>query len=469
MKTTALLYAGTSANRISCVKNSPKKRELHALPRGEIAGSLAKFTGIAIAKGTSMVTLIRNLLAAMLLMTASLQVHAQGVIDQESATGPVSPYTADFFNMQEDAVLYQSFIPMFSAIGFVQLEFADQPGNGSNGATVVVELFSGSLNSPTLLGSTAPVHMPNGFENDGLGAAGVATFDFSTPITLTPGQTYYLVPMVLPVYQGIVSDNPWDIMVLQNTYAYGQLYSSESGLPEPFDPALDLWFQEGIQAVPEPAIFALFGLGFLIFMFKRRSNLPILIFASLLLSIPVFSVKAADSFVQVTADAAGLTPVSASSLPATGTYWVTTVNPNGGLATLPYPILPTNLDDSPIYSITNDIFLVDSTDGKLSSSDAQMSTVDADSAVQSQSQTMENLIEMIENPPTPPGGTYGAPHPEGLQIDTNGLYLMATNEADSLGFLLFNPIGENYQLLSNSNLLNPSWTLGQILFGANGE
>jgi hypothetical protein len=51
MKTTRLPYARTGANRTSCVKISRKTRELHASSKHEIADLLAKFTGIAIAKG----------------------------------------------------------------------------------------------------------------------------------------------------------------------------------------------------------------------------------------------------------------------------------------------------------------------------------------------------------------------------------------------------------------------------------
>ena len=57
MKTIPLQYAGTSGNQISCAKISRETREPHASPRHEMAGSLAKFTGIAIAKGSFMKTI----------------------------------------------------------------------------------------------------------------------------------------------------------------------------------------------------------------------------------------------------------------------------------------------------------------------------------------------------------------------------------------------------------------------------
>jgi hypothetical protein len=56
-------------------------RELHALPKHEIEDSLSIFTGIAIAKGSSMKTIIALMLAAMLFVVCSLHVHAQDVID----------------------------------------------------------------------------------------------------------------------------------------------------------------------------------------------------------------------------------------------------------------------------------------------------------------------------------------------------------------------------------------------------
>jgi hypothetical protein len=296
---------------------------------------------------------IQNLIAA-LLVAASTQTHAQGtlVYDQQSAAGPISPFNdgVDGFYIQTEP-LTESFIPAFSAIGFVQFEFEDVPGNGNNGATVYVNLWTGSpnINSATLLGSTTPVYMPNGFVNSGLGVAGVTNFYFSTPISLSPGQTYYLQPVVSS------GDNPWAIVVLTNTYPNGLLYGS--GYAE--EPGSDLWFREGV--IPEPTTLALLGVSGLLFLsLKRRSKLVVL----LLFTIPVLSVYASpDSVVQATADAAGLTPVSATALPRAGTFWVVTPGRNGSLTALPYPFLPANLSALPIYSVAGSAFLVDETGG----------------------------------------------------------------------------------------------------------
>jgi hypothetical protein len=466
MKTTLSPQADTGAKQISCVKISRTQRGLHASPQCETADLLAEFTGIGIAKGGLMKTTIRNLLAAML-VAASFQTHAQGfVYDQQSANGLISTFNngVDGFYIQTEP-LTQSFIPSLSAIGFVQFEFIDPPGNGNNGATVYVNLWTGSpnINSATLLGSTTPVYMPNGFMNNNLGLAGVTNFYFSTPVALTAGQTYYLQPEVLS------GDNPWAIVVLTNTYPNGLLYGSGSAE----QPGSDLWFREGIETTPEPSTLALIGVSsLLVFIFKRRSKLV----ALLLFTAPVLPVYSApDSVVQATSDAAGLTPVSAAALPNTGTFWIMTVNPNGNLVALPYPFLPPSLSALPIFAAGN-AFVVDDTGGQLAPASAgRMSDARASSIAQRQSQSMADLLEQILNPPFPGGGGGGTneeyqPRYTPLSFDTNGLWLEATNEAPNLGLRLHNPVGgDNYQLLSTTNLLNTPWDLGQILFGVSGD
>jgi hypothetical protein len=240
------------------------------------------------------------LLITLIIALFSLQSHAQGtLIDQESATGPVQIEgngNADGLNIQEDGPLLQSFVPTLSAIYFVSLEFADIQDNGTAGATVDVNLYTGSPypQVATLLGTTAAVYMPNGFNNNGLGIAGIATFDFLTPITLTAGETYYLDPVVLS------GDNPWDIITIGNTYPNGQIFEYGVGLPS------DFWFQEGINAVPEPTTLALIGIGILVFIVRHRLKLPVMVFAGILISVPALSVNASqDSVVQATASAAG--------------------------------------------------------------------------------------------------------------------------------------------------------------------
>lgn len=295
--------------------------------------------------------------------------------------------------------------------------------------------------------------MPNGF-GAGAGPAGIGleTFNFSTSIILTAGEIYYLQPVVQS------GDNPWDIMTIGDTYPNGQLFVNGAGF------STDFWFREGI--VPEPTSLALVGLSSLLaYAFKRRSKLFIL----LLFTLPVLSVHAADSVVQATADAAGLTPVSATTLPVVGTFWVMTLDSDGNLMESPDPFLPDDLSTMPIYSVTNDIFIVDDTGGQLSSSGTRMSSAQAASIVQTQAQAIAGLIDQIETFPN--GEIDETFQPDGFtpMVYTNGLWLESwrTNQ-NNLRLRLHGTVsGDNYQLLSTTNLTNINWNLGQILFYAN--
>jgi len=252
----------------------------------------------------TMKTTIPNL-AAVLFVAASAQLHAQGLVYDQQSTNPPS-IVGDYLNIQKDSPLLQSFIPTLSTIGFAQFEFWDfsgTPNNGNSGATVYVNLWTGSpnINSATLLGSTAPVYMPEGF---GELYPGVTNFYFSTPISLTAGQTYYLQPVVRS------GDNPWTIWSPGDTYPNGQLFGKGIGFSG------DLWFREGVT-VPEPTALSLIGLsGLLTLALKRRSKLLIScsIGAVLLGSAYAQTASASDSVVQVAADEADLTPVLASNL-----------------------------------------------------------------------------------------------------------------------------------------------------------
>jgi hypothetical protein len=405
-----------------------------------------------------MKAIIRNLLAAMVI-AASIQTHAQGLVyDQQSASVPIPTQTqgVDGLNIQEDQPLAQSFIPSLSAIGFAQLEFWDIPNNGNNGATVYVNLWTGSPDlrsgfNSTLLGSTAPVYMPNGFgAGSGPAGVGVTNFYFSTPITLTAGQTYYLQPIVQS------GDDPWDIITIGNTYPNGQVFEDGGGF------STDFWFREGV--VPEPSTLALVGLsGLLVYALKRRFKpLVLLLFTASVL--PVYSAQ--DSVVQVTADAAGLTRVSSAILPSEGTFWIMKTSPDGDIIGPPYPFLPPGLSAVPTYWVTNDIFIVDDTGGQLMPASAgRLSSAQAAATMQAQATTIANLIERIQNPPAAEEFRRNGFTP---MFDMSGLWLEASNENNGyLGLRAQNTIGgDNYQLLSTTNLLNTNWDLGQILFGA---
>jgi hypothetical protein len=204
----------------------------------------------------------RNLIQIWLLCAAlftALIAKGQGtfVYDQSSVTNPAAG--GDGAPIKEDKPMGQSFTPTQSSIGFVQLNFIDvHPGN-SLGATVYVNLWSGSISNGTLLSSTDPIFMPDGASHL------VTNFLFSAPVTLTPGTTYYLQPFV--VQSG--SDDPWDVVASLNfNYSGGTAYFN--GAPDINNH--DLWFREGVLDVPEPGVLGLFGLGGLCFLWHRRKS-----------------------------------------------------------------------------------------------------------------------------------------------------------------------------------------------------
>ena len=377
----------------------------------------------------AMKTTLRNLLAAMFI-AASIQTHAQRLVyDQQTTNAP--SVSGDYFNIQQDSPLLQSFVPGLSAIGFVQFQFWDIANNGTNGATVYVDLWTGSpdTSSATFLGSTTPVYMPNGF---GASIAGVTNFYFSTPVALTAGQTYYLQPIVLS------GDDPFDIKVLGNVAPFGDYYPNGTLYAQGTDVGIDLWFREGIVSAPEPSTLALIGLGSLLVLgFKRRFKLiiPLLFIAS------VLSVHASDSIVQATADEVGLTPALAKSVPENGTFWIITVSPDGSLMESPDPFLPSNLSALPIYLVFSNEFIVDDTGGLLSSSAKRMSSIQAASATQSQAASMASLINLIQTSPN--GNQSFRPDFTLPAFGVNDIWLSITSATNGIAQIVIHPPLDN--------------------------
>jgi len=170
--------------------------------------------------------------------------HGQSYIyDQESAT---TPETVDYDNLYiSSQMLMQSFVPTLSSIDFVQLEITDYPDSSTSGAKLAVGIYSGSPSAPILLGASELVSLPDNFHNDGIAYSGIATFDFANAISLTPGETYYIVPAQ------VTGDDVWSVAVTDNTYPNGGLYGFTG---------TDLWFREG-ETVPEPSEWALWTIG----------------------------------------------------------------------------------------------------------------------------------------------------------------------------------------------------------------
>lgn len=145
----------------------------------------------------------------------------------------------------------QSFTPGLGSIGFVRLKLLDGNLNDGLGATVYLNLRSGSIAGP-IVGVSAPVSMPAFFR-------GVAEFDFPQAIPVSPGLTYFYEPVV-------ASGGTWNI-VGGTLFPYSGGTAYESGVPVAFDD----WFREGIL-VPEPSTGALGLLGLAMLLRTRTQR-----------------------------------------------------------------------------------------------------------------------------------------------------------------------------------------------------
>ncbi len=163
--------------------------------------------------------------------------YGQGTLQFDQQVNPTTS-PGVFFNIAPDPT-GESFIPALSSVGFVQFYFTDSANNGV-GSTISVNLWSDSIGTGTLLGTTTAVSMPNLF-------TGQSTFLFNAPISVTPGTTYYLQPF-------IQSGDSFQLGVVGDNYPNGVAYLH--GTPQ----AGDFWFREGI-VVPEPSVLSLSVLG----------------------------------------------------------------------------------------------------------------------------------------------------------------------------------------------------------------
>ncbi|MEI8045385.1 MAG: hypothetical protein WCL11_28510 [Verrucomicrobiota bacterium] len=168
------------------------------------------------------------------LAAITLSAFGQGtfIYDQQSATSRAISADAPF---QHEQPFGQAFTPTLAEVGFVQFELNDNPFT-QIGTTVYVNLWADSLATGTLLGSTAPVFIPDGFRY------GITNFFFATPVPVTPGTTYYLQPVVQS------GDDFYGIIDGHFNYANGTWFAYGQ-------PVLDgrvLWFREGTY-VPEPS------------------------------------------------------------------------------------------------------------------------------------------------------------------------------------------------------------------------
>ncbi len=189
-----------------------------------------------------------NLILTVFLLTTCF-VRGQGILiyDQQSTNLIEGGAGLD----QSSQPMGQSFTPTLSSVGFVMLNLYDA-GSLSIGSTVYVNLRSDSITG-TILGSSAGIFLPDQF-------FGTTNFLFTTPISVTSGETYYLQPV-------IQSGDTVGSYVTDASYTGGS--EILQGIVYPYR---NLWFQEGTYSVPEPssALLVLLGSGVLICVRRRK-------------------------------------------------------------------------------------------------------------------------------------------------------------------------------------------------------
>jgi len=176
--------------------------------------------------------------------------HAQGtfIYDQQSTN-----LIEGAVGLQSDQPMGQSFTPTLPSIAFVIFNLYDGDFLHNLGGTVYVNLRSTSITG-TILSSTTPVFMPDGF-------FGITNFLFSTPVAVTPGVTYYLQPVAQAGSDGFGS------AVTDGSYLGGIAYNN--GLPWANH---NLWFREGVVPEPSSALLALLGSGAWLFIRRQRER-----------------------------------------------------------------------------------------------------------------------------------------------------------------------------------------------------
>src|SRR5947209_19213750 len=85
------------------------------------------------------------------------------VFDQQSSTDESLPFYGQGGSMQNTVSPWgQSFTPVLSSVGFISLKYVDGNLNDGFGATVYLNLRSGSISDPSI-GVTESVSIPSSF------------------------------------------------------------------------------------------------------------------------------------------------------------------------------------------------------------------------------------------------------------------------------------------------------------------
>lgn len=175
---------------------------------------------------------IRLAWAAMVLLISNSILLAQGLFqyDQQTANQDLLNENSGGIDLSRQP-LGQSFTPSLNAIGFIRLYLSS--GGTAGSGTFNINLRSDSVTG-ALLGTSDSVTLP-------AQTVGFVDFLFHTPVSVTPGNTYFFQPQQ-------TSGTGWatDGSSLYN-YSGGNGFVDGATLPQ-----FDLWFREGV-VVPEPS------------------------------------------------------------------------------------------------------------------------------------------------------------------------------------------------------------------------
>jgi hypothetical protein len=198
--------------------------------------------------------IMKKHLAQILLLLAVGSARGQGTlqVDQQVAATDSAAGNILISSVQGLQPMGQSFVPSLSSIGFIRLFLFDAVSPDPAGATVVINLWSGSIGGGNLMASTDSIILPPGFNS-------IANFYFATPVALTSGTTYYFQPSVQ-------SGDTLDAGIVSGLSGYANGTAIYNGTPSATQ---DLWFREGI-VVPEPSSTLLALAGFVGFYFCRK-------------------------------------------------------------------------------------------------------------------------------------------------------------------------------------------------------
>jgi len=202
-------------------------------------------------------TLSQIVLALSICLQFCLYVQGQGtfVYDQQSAVEGALQDGGGFIQTLQP--FGQSFTPTSSSVGFVRFWLYDANPNNGLGASVYVNLRGDSITGP-IIDSTASIFLPDKFGDNG--SNGYVNFFFTTPVTVTPGVTYYFQPMV---------QSGGDLWIAAGSISYN--YPGGSSYAHGVANAQDLWFREGI-VVPEPsAVSLLIGSGVWFYVHRKKN------------------------------------------------------------------------------------------------------------------------------------------------------------------------------------------------------